>query len=49
MEEKAPMDQYDSDDSCDEVFTQEFTEEGVNQYLKNEQKIAEQQMEVFKT
>jgi len=38
----------ESEDSCDEVFTQEFTEEGVTQYLETEQKIAEQQMEVFK-
>ena len=46
--EKVSLDQYDSDDSCHEVFTQEFTEEGVTQHLKKEQAIAEQQMEVFK-
>ena len=46
--EKVSLDQYDSDDSCHEVFTQEFTEEGVTQHLKKEQDIAEQQMEVFR-
>ena len=48
-QENEALKQYEeSDDSCDEVFTQEFTEEGVTQYLETEQKIAEQQMEVFK-
>ena len=42
--------QYDSDDSCTEVFTQgqeSDDEEVVNQYLQNEQKLCQQQMELF--
>ena len=40
--------QYDTDDSCDEVFTQEFTTEDTAKFLKKEQEIMEQQMELFK-
>ena len=43
-----PLKQYDTDDSCDEVFTQEFTEEGRTQFLKNEQKIADEQIKAFR-
>ena len=43
--------QYDTDDSCDEIFTQaeesETKNEQLDEYLKNEQKILEKQMELF--
>ena len=44
------LNQYEEsdDDSCDEVFTQEFTQEGTTQFLKKEQEIADEQIKAFR-